>query len=67
MQLVDVTGSEVRAAMRKAGYGGLAEVQAVVLENDGEWSVIGRATSSDLSTLSDIQLPRAAVHQDRVS
>ena len=62
MQIVDVTGNEVHAAVRKAGYGTLDAVQAVVLENDGEWSVIGRSKTGDLSMLSDIPLPRAVNH-----
>jgi uncharacterized membrane protein YcaP (DUF421 family) len=57
MQAVDVTASEVLAAIRKAGRGSLGDVQAVVLENDGEWSVIGRASAGDLSAMSDIPLP----------
>lgn len=57
MRVVDVTANEVRAAVRKAGYGTLDDVHAVVLENDGEWSVIGRSSARDLSTLSDIRRP----------
>jgi uncharacterized membrane protein YcaP (DUF421 family) len=57
MQVVDVTGSEVLAAVRKAGYGRLDDVQALVLENDGEWSVIGRTSAGDLSALSDLPRP----------
>ena len=60
MRRVDVTMNEVRAAVRKAGYGTLVQVQAVVLENDGEWSVIGRSAAGDLSTLSDTSGPEAS-------
>jgi uncharacterized membrane protein YcaP (DUF421 family) len=61
MRALDVTDHEVRAAVRKSGRGTLAEVQAVVLENDGQWSVIGR-TSDELTALAGVdwpQLPRS--------
>lgn len=35
-----ISADEVRAAVRGAGIASLSEVQAVVLENDGEWSVV---------------------------
>jgi uncharacterized membrane protein YcaP (DUF421 family) len=57
LRVVDVTVNEVRAAVRKAGYGTLDDVHTVVLENDGEFSVIGRSQSGDLSALSDVQPP----------
>lgn len=60
MRMVDVTANEVRAAVRKAGYGTFDDVHAVVLENDGEWSVIGRSAAGGLSTLSDISRPGRA-------
>ena len=42
---LEVTADEVRAAVRRGGMYTLADVQAVVLENDGEWSVIQRGTA----------------------
>ena len=38
----NISADEVRAAVRKAGLRSLAEARAVVLENDGEWSVIAK-------------------------
>ena len=35
-----VSADEVRAAVRKAGLRALSEARLVVLENDGEWSVV---------------------------
>jgi uncharacterized membrane protein YcaP (DUF421 family) len=37
-----LTIEEIRAAVRRAGIAGISEVQAVVLENDGDWSVVRR-------------------------
>jgi uncharacterized membrane protein YcaP (DUF421 family) len=51
MHDVDVTPAEVRAAIRKAGHAGESNVLALVLENDGEWSVVTRSSSTDLSAL----------------
>lgn len=42
-----VSADEIRAAVRKAGLRSLSDARVVVLENDGEWSVI--AKSDDLS------------------
>lgn len=58
MHDVDVTEGEVRAAVRKAGIGSLAAVQAVVLENDGQWSVIPRPRAHDLSAFAGLDVPR---------
>jgi uncharacterized membrane protein YcaP (DUF421 family) len=54
MRDVDVTPAEVHAAIRKAGQAGESNVMALVLENDGEWSVVTRSPSSDLSALDDL-------------
>jgi uncharacterized membrane protein YcaP (DUF421 family) len=35
-----ISADEVRAAVRKAGMASLTEARLVVLENDGEWSVV---------------------------
>jgi uncharacterized membrane protein YcaP (DUF421 family) len=44
-----VSADEIRAAVRKAGLRSLSDAQVVVLENDGEWSVVakGHGTSDD--------------------
>jgi uncharacterized membrane protein YcaP (DUF421 family) len=53
-----VTEEEVRAAIRRAGRGDIADVQAVILENDGQWSVIPRADARGLSAFEGLELPR---------
>ena len=52
-----VTEDEVRAAIRRTGMLSVSQVQCVVLENDGEWSVIGRSDVPDLSALEGLSLP----------
>jgi uncharacterized membrane protein YcaP (DUF421 family) len=42
-----VTEYEVRAAIRRQGIAAVSSVQAVVLENDGEWSVVPRTEGSE--------------------
>jgi uncharacterized membrane protein YcaP (DUF421 family) len=49
-----VTESEVRAAVRAAGYLSLEPVAAVVLETDGSFSVIGQAEGGSFNALSDV-------------
>lgn len=41
----NITREEVRAAIRRAGHLSVTTVQAVVLENDGDWSVMARDPS----------------------
>lgn len=36
----NLSADEVRAAVRKAGHSSISAVKIVVLENDGEWSVV---------------------------
>lgn len=48
---------EVRAAVRRAGLGSISEVLAVILENDGDWSVIPYHEGSDYSVLEGLELP----------
>jgi uncharacterized membrane protein YcaP (DUF421 family) len=54
MRRVNVTEGEVRAAVRKAGIASFAQLQAVVLENDGEWSVVRRTEGHELTALRDV-------------
>jgi len=50
--------AEVRAAIRRAGIASIAEVQAAVLEADGEWSVVRRVDCGhDRSALDDVAPP----------
>ena len=51
-----VTESEVRAALRSAGLGGVGEARAVVLETDGTFSVIRRGDDGD-SALEGLEAP----------
>jgi uncharacterized membrane protein YcaP (DUF421 family) len=55
MDEVNVIEEEVRAALRRGGLASLSEAQAVVLETDGEWSVIPRRKSGDFSALVDFE------------
>ena len=44
-----LTRGDVEAAIRQKGHGSLADIAAVVLETDGELSVISRASEGDRS------------------
>jgi uncharacterized membrane protein YcaP (DUF421 family) len=57
MRTLNVTDAEVRAAARSHGMASLDECLAIVLENDGSWSVIARSTRPDLSALEGLELP----------
>jgi uncharacterized membrane protein YcaP (DUF421 family) len=53
-----ISADEVRAAVRKEGLASLSDARAVVLENDGEWSVIAkRAPRTDDSALYGLPIP----------
>jgi uncharacterized membrane protein YcaP (DUF421 family) len=52
-----LTEEEVRAAVRYAGKSSISEVLAVVLENDGGWSVIPRGDPTDWSALEGLKVP----------
>jgi uncharacterized membrane protein YcaP (DUF421 family) len=49
-----VTESEIRAAVRSAGIASLEEVEAVVLETDGSFSVLRRGQSGSRSALAGV-------------
>lgn len=57
LDTIDTTPDAVRAALRQAGLLSVADAQAVVLENDGGWSVMRRGEASDLSALEGIDVP----------
>lgn len=57
MRRVRVTDAEVRAAIRSSGRASVAEALAVVLENDGNWSVIGYSDAPDHSALFGLDVP----------
>lgn len=54
---LQVPEEEVRAAVRRAGKSSLGEVQAVILENDGEWSVVPRSSAQDRSAFVGLDVP----------
>lgn len=47
-----VTQEEIAAAVRKAGYGDLSLIAAVVLETDGSFSVVPKGDAGDQSAVS---------------
>lgn len=58
LQTNSVSADEIRAAVRKAGLRSLRDARAVVLENDGEWSVIAKGKDdSDESALFGLPIP----------
>jgi len=53
-----VSADEIRAAVRKAGLRSLSDAQVVVLENDGEWSVVAKGHgASDESAFFGLPIP----------
>ena len=53
-----VSADEIRAAVRKAGLRSLSDARVVVLENDGDWSVIPKSNrQSDESALFGLPIP----------
>jgi uncharacterized membrane protein YcaP (DUF421 family) len=52
-----ISREEVRAAIRRAGLASFEDAQAVVLENDGNWSVVARREHSDFSAFVGLDLP----------
>jgi uncharacterized membrane protein YcaP (DUF421 family) len=53
-----VSADEIRAAVRKAGLRSLSDARIVVLENDGEWSVVAkREGDSDESAFFGLPIP----------
>lgn len=54
----NISEDEVRAAIRRGGIAGISEVEAVVLENDGEWSVVKRSEcGSDTTAFEGLERP----------
>lgn len=53
-----LSGDEIRAAVRREGFSAIEQVQAVILENDGDWSVIRRdADVREFTALHGIDIP----------
>ena len=58
LQSSSISADEVRAAVRSAGLGSLSEARAVVLENNGEFSVVPKSdTPTDESAFFGIAMP----------
>ncbi len=55
MKYERVTREEVLAAVREKGQVALGEVGAVVLETDGTFSILSRASAEQRSTLQDVR------------
>lgn len=55
MRRARVTKDELRAAVRSAGFASLCDVEAVVLETDGSFSVVGRQEDSGSSSLEGVR------------
>ncbi len=53
-----VTEDEVRAAVRSEGLASMNEVEAVVLETDGSFSVVRRSAENARPSLDGVQAPR---------
>jgi uncharacterized membrane protein YcaP (DUF421 family) len=49
-----VTEAEIRAAVRSSGFSDMAAPEAVVLETDGSFSVVGGGDAGGPSSLSDV-------------
>ncbi len=54
MKLERVTEAEILAALRGQGIVAVEEVEAVVLETDSSFSVVGSSTSASDSALSNV-------------
>lgn len=48
---VRVTEDEVRSAVRQKGWGGLEEIEAVIMETDGSLSVISKPLAGSMTAL----------------
>lgn len=62
MHKVTITPDEVEAPIRSAGMGSVSQATAVVLENDGNWSVISTENAGDVSALSGLNPPGPLKH-----
>jgi uncharacterized membrane protein YcaP (DUF421 family) len=55
----NISADEIRAAVRKAGCSSFEQVQIVVLENDGDWSVVKKSqrAEEDESAFDGLPIP----------
>jgi uncharacterized membrane protein YcaP (DUF421 family) len=56
-----VAPEEVMAAVRSSGYASLGQVEAVVLETDGSFSIVGPSSDGSTSALANVSTPSGAV------
>jgi uncharacterized membrane protein YcaP (DUF421 family) len=57
MRKARVTAEEVRSAVRSQGVSALDDVEAVILETDGSFSVVMKGAGDGRSTLADVMTP----------
>jgi len=57
MRVARVTEDEVRSAIRSSGSASIDDVEAVVLETDGSFSVISQGSGNQRSSLSGVMTP----------
>ncbi|GAB6387545.1 DUF421 domain-containing protein [Stutzerimonas marianensis] len=57
MRAARVTEDEVRSAIRSSGLSALDEVEAVILETDGSFSVVKAGSADSRSSLSGVMTP----------
>ncbi len=55
MRRTRVSEDEVRAALRNDGYAGFDDVEAIVLETDGVFSVVGKNATGGRAALKNVQ------------
>lgn len=60
VKAAQVTEAEIRAAARMAGHASLDHLLAIVLENDGSWSVVPTSDGGSLSAFEGLELPNGA-------
>ncbi len=57
MRAARVTEDEIRSAIRTSGIASIDEVEAVILETDGSFSVVSKASGDSRSSLSGVMTP----------
>ncbi|MDZ7706762.1 MAG: DUF421 domain-containing protein [Trueperaceae bacterium] len=55
MRRTRVTEDEIRAALRNDGYAGFEDVEAIVLETDGVFSIVGKNATGGRAALKNVQ------------
>ena len=60
-----VAPEEVMAAVRSSGFASLGQVEAVVLETDGSFSVVGPPSDGSTSALANVSTPSGTVSSSR--